>query len=180
MGVARLECAGCECERTELDATGQIARLSTLVTREVAVTSAARCELRLLVLNRTSSSDGGRKFKLTRLFVTGAVPDAVAGSAAEGALLLHGTRLRNCRGPRCAARGAKPKASGGGGGGVPFAADERIDGAVLAKRNEALELLRAVRRDRPRAAREAGLGLLLPPSPTSGLAVRALPSGSSA
>lgn len=73
MGIARLDCNGCECEPAELDATGQVARLSTLVTREIAVTAHAHCELRLLLLNQTKSPDGGHKFKLARLFVTGAV-----------------------------------------------------------------------------------------------------------
>ena len=35
MGVVRLECRGCTCAPTLLDATGEVARLSTLVTREV-------------------------------------------------------------------------------------------------------------------------------------------------
>lgn len=188
MGVARLECTGCACEPTDIDATGEVARLSTLVTREVVVTPHAHCGLKLLLLNRTKDRGGGHKFKLSRLFVTGAVADptgtaaplaalkAVSGDssvkgadgALDGALPLRSMRPRFCRGPRCTSKSGPGARSGGGqaaptgGFSVANIGSQRIAQAVHAKRNEALEMLRAARRERPFGIREAALRLLLP------------------
>lgn len=89
-----------------------------------------RCELQLAVLNSTSSSTGGHKFKLSRLFVTGAVVDsAVADSAASGGKggqargdqnefgALKGMKEKHCRGPLCQPSAGGKRRGGRGGGG---------------------------------------------------------------
>ena len=45
MGIALLECAHCKCKATRIDATGAVSLLSTLVTREVSVSSHKQCKL---------------------------------------------------------------------------------------------------------------------------------------
>lgn len=185
MGILALECGGCVCERAEIDATGQVARLSTLVTREVLVTSHPHCQITLTLLNKTSSADqSGHKFKLARLFVTGAAPSSLVadatsaqhaaagstggGGATAGALPLRGMRARFCRGPMCAASAGKRRGRASepaeAVGPPPVGHTEVVDGAISAARDAALSLLRAARTERPSGIREASLNLLLPPS----------------
>ena len=83
MGIALLECAHCKCKATRIDATGAVSRLSTLVTREVSVSSHKQCKLSLTVLNETSGGEGAYKFKLARLFVTGDEADGVSSLSAS-------------------------------------------------------------------------------------------------
>jgi len=76
MGVVRVACARCACETHELDGH-RTERVSTMSTALIPVSRHARCELQLLLLNRTSS--GRHKWKLERLLV-----ESLAAPAARG------------------------------------------------------------------------------------------------
>ena len=96
---------------------------------QIEVSPHATCELQLAVLNSTSSASGGHKFKLSRLFVTGAVVDAAAASGGKagpgrgakaevGTLPLKGMKAKHCRGPLCQPTGGGKRRGGRGGGGM--------------------------------------------------------------
>ena len=188
MGVALLECSNCKCEPTRIDGTGAVARLSTLATREVRVSSHERCQLTLTLLNHTGGgADGGgeSKFKLARMFVTG--EDASSADGSGDASPLPGSAdagggsdrpRRGCRGalgPYCAIRRqhreemrrtpAEELAWREVAGGVQIAEGASAAGGSMRKRrNEALAMLRAAREARKNEAGQLSLQLLLPPS----------------
>lgn len=169
MGTVRLECRGCICDTVDIDATGDVARLSTLVTRATSVTAHKHCELQLTVLNHTSDRSGrGHKFKLARLFVTGAV---TAGSGqAHGVAPSNLAHAAPCRGAALpAVPSDAPCAGQRHGGGLrgrwrDWRRDVRSGGLrqeMGAAREEALATLMAARQARTSQSGTDGLKLLL-------------------
>ena len=153
MGSVRIECRGCACAPTIISATGSVARQSTLVTRDLSVSSHPHCELHIRVLNGTASADGGHKFKLARMFLTGDADGDAAGAAGHASpvpsSISHGRGRRGRRWRQW-----------------PSTEDESADvvAARVAARNGALRVLRAARSERAGGVQENSLALLLPPS----------------
>lgn len=158
MGTAHVDCSGCQCEPTRVDASGAVARLSTLATREVEVTSHPRCELRFMLMNSTSAASapgsppGRAKFKLVRLFVLGSDLSSSSGAAARPM------------------QGTVDHPHGASGTGLPSWSWQGWDAPMAngaeanaeAARNGALEMLQAARRARRNAVGEKSLRLLQP------------------
>ena len=126
-------CAACTCEPTRVDATGRVARLSTLATHEIRVSSHPRCELHVTLLNGSIARPHGQlqptaaagKFKLVRLFILGGRRSARIGPAPPPVANEPSsptTALRSCRRPGTAHGAPNPagcsrRGRGGGGRG---------------------------------------------------------------
>lgn len=171
MGTATVDCKGCECSTTTIDASGKVARLSTLSTREIAVSADPQCELHITLRNDTAQGSGAAKFKLVRLFVLGASSTATSAHfvAADPALMPDDEPIA-CRRPRggrsCSVgRGRRARLTSAHGAVVTEHGGTSSSGQaaelVMSARNVGLELLRAARTARKNSAGLESLELLL-------------------